>query len=77
MLVTNILCICICDALRDLVPFVRFKKREKYPWRSVTSTKVVSSSRQVSVFFGHCHEISVDEIISHQQKFHGSDQRKH
>ena len=30
----------ICDALRDLVPFVQFKKREKYPWRSVTfSTK--------------------------------------
>ena len=30
----------ICDALRDLVPFVLFKKREKYPWRSVTSSKV-------------------------------------
>ena len=28
------------DALRDLVPFVQFKKREKHPWRSVTfSTK--------------------------------------
>ena len=26
----------ICDALRDLVPFVQFKKREKYPWISVT-----------------------------------------
>ena len=26
----------ICDALRDLVPFVQFKKREKYPGRSVT-----------------------------------------
>ena len=25
----------ICDALRDLVPFVQFKKREKHPWRSV------------------------------------------
>ena len=23
------------DALSDLVPFVQFKKREKYPWRSV------------------------------------------
>ena len=30
----------ICDALRDLVPFVQFKKREKYPWRSVTFSKV-------------------------------------
>ena len=25
----------IYDALRDLVPFVQFKKREKHPWRSV------------------------------------------
>ena len=24
----------ICDALRDLVPFVQFKKRQKHPWRS-------------------------------------------
>ena len=29
-----------CDALRDLVPFVQFKKREKYPWRSATFSKV-------------------------------------
>ena len=26
----------ICDALRDLVPFVQFKKGEKQPWRSVS-----------------------------------------
>ena len=25
----------ICDALRDLVPYVQFKKREKHPWRNV------------------------------------------
>ena len=30
----------ICDALRDLVPFVQFKKREKHPWRSVNFSKV-------------------------------------
>ena len=30
----------VCDALRDLVPFVQFKKREKHPWRSVTFSKV-------------------------------------
>ena len=23
----------ICDALRNLVQFVQFKKREKHPWR--------------------------------------------
>ena len=28
----------ICDALRDLVAFVRLKKREKHPWRSVDLT---------------------------------------
>ena len=28
------------DVLRDLVPFVQFKKREKHPWRSVTFSKV-------------------------------------
>ena len=26
--------------LRDLVPFVQFKKREKHPWRSVTFSKI-------------------------------------
>ena len=26
----------ICEALRNLVPFVQFKKHEKHPWRSVT-----------------------------------------
>ena len=31
----------ICDALRDLVPFVQFKNFEKQPWRNVTFSKVV------------------------------------
>ena len=30
-----------CDFLRDLVPFVQFKKREKHQSRSVTLSKVV------------------------------------
>ena len=29
------ICEQICGALRDLVPFAQFKKREKHPWRSV------------------------------------------
>ena len=33
---------CICNALRDLVPFAQFKKREKHPWRSVTFRKVAA-----------------------------------
>ena len=30
----------ICGALRDLVPFVQFKKREKHPWKSVNFSKI-------------------------------------
>ena len=26
----------ICNALRDLLPFVQFEKQEKHPWRNVT-----------------------------------------
>ena len=29
-----------CGALRYLVPFEQFKKREKHPWRSVSFSKV-------------------------------------
>ena len=29
-----------CDALRNLVPLVQFKKREKHPWRNVSFSKV-------------------------------------
>ena len=34
----------ICGALRDLVPFVQVKKREKHPWRSVTFRNIYFSS---------------------------------
>ena len=30
----------MCDAWRDLVPIVQFKKREKHPEKNVTSSKV-------------------------------------
>ena len=33
-----------CDAMRDLVPFVQFKKREKHPWISVTFSKIAGFS---------------------------------
>ena len=29
-----------CNALRDLVTFAQYKKREKHPWRGVTFSKV-------------------------------------
>ena len=34
----------ICGALRDLVPFVQFKKREKHPWRSVNFSSKINNS---------------------------------
>ena len=36
----------ICGALRDLVPFAQFKKREKHPWRSVNFSKVAGWSEK-------------------------------
>ena len=35
-----LLLLSIFDVLRDLVPFVQFKKRKKHPWRSITFNKV-------------------------------------
>ena len=37
----------ICGTLRDLVPFVQFKKHEKHPWRSVNFSKVAGFSLQL------------------------------
>ena len=33
-----------CGAVRDLIQFAQFKKREKHPWRSVTFSKVAGWS---------------------------------
>ena len=44
----------ICDALRDLVLFVQFKKREKHPWRSVNfSTKSNTPPWVISRFLNY------------------------
>ena len=37
----------ICGALRDLVPFVQFKKCEKHLWRKVTFNEVAGFSLQL------------------------------
>ena len=37
----------ICGALRDLVAFVLFKKREKHPWKGVNFSKVAGFSLQL------------------------------
>ena len=44
----------ICDALRYLVPFVQFKKREKHPWRSVTFILKVTLLRGCFSRFLNC-----------------------
>ena len=47
----------ICDALRDLVPFAQFKKREKHPQRSVTFSKVAGLT-------SHLHNTRNSEVIA-------------
>ena len=37
----------ICDALHDLFPYIQFNKRKKYPWRSVTFSKIAGWSLQL------------------------------
>ena len=46
-----------CGALRDLVPFVKFKKREKHPYRNVNFSKVAgfqSATLLKLTFFHGC-----------------------
>ena len=45
----NIISYNMCDSLRDLVPFLQFKKCEKHPWRSVTFS--AKSDTPLWVFF--------------------------
>ena len=42
------------DALRDLVPFMQFKKREKYTWRSVTFKLQTKTPSRVFLGFLNC-----------------------
>ena len=37
----------MCGPLRDLVPFVEFKKREKHSWRSVNLSKAAGFSMEL------------------------------
>ena len=50
----------ICGALRDLVPFVQFKKREKHPWRSVNSSKV---NNKLTILFSETSEIYLKVLL--------------
>ena len=39
----------ICDALRDLVRFAQFEKREKHAWKSVTFNKITGNFTKSSI----------------------------
>ena len=41
----------IYDALRDLVPFVQFKKREKHPWRMLLLVELQCKIPMVECYF--------------------------
>ena len=41
----------IYDALRDLLPFLQFKKREKHPWRAVAFSNFTKINTPLWVFF--------------------------
>ena len=40
--------------MRDLVPFAKFKKREKHPWRCVTFSKIETPSWVFFTVFFNC-----------------------
>ena len=51
----------ICGALRILLPFVQFSKREKHPWRSVTFSKVAGctkSRKALNIVYCNSHLVS-------------------
>ena len=61
----------ICDAQRDLVPFVKFKELEKHLWMGVTFSKVkgnfTTSSSPPLVFF---HVFCIIQIVPNCGKHH-------
>ena len=55
-------------ALRDLVPFEQFKKREKHPWKSVTFSKVLLKATLLCGYFSrflNCAHGIKSRIASH------------
>ena len=43
---------CICDVLRDLVPFAQFKKCEKHPWRNESCRLSPATLLKVALLHG-------------------------
>ena len=58
----NSILVNICDALRDLVPFVQFKKREKHLWKSVDFSKLQAEAcKRVVTLEQHRVEMGLEE----------------
>ena len=54
-----------CDVLHDLVPFVKFKKREMHAWRSVTFGLV-----KVTLPHGYFHVFKIVQMVPNCAKHH-------
>ena len=53
-----------CDALRDLVPILQIKEREKHPWRSVIFSKIANSS------MGVFHVFRIVQMAPNRARYH-------
>ena len=59
----------ICDAVRDLVPFVQFKERDKHPRRTATFSKVAGQMH-------HFHQVTTALDQSRNGNFFRDCQKK-
>ena len=60
------------DALRDLVPFVQSKRREKHLGRSVTFSKVAkfATLQKLTLFSGCLHVFKIIQMVPNRAKHH-------
>ena len=59
---------CMWDALLDLVRYVQFKKREKYPWRKDTFSK--NEGLRKGGFMGVFHVFQIVRMVPNCAKRH-------
>ena len=57
-----------CDALRDFVQFVQFKKREKHPWKSVNFSKLGGLSLKQHSLMGVFHIFKIVQMVPNRAK---------
>ena len=55
----------ICEALPDLIPFVKFKKHEKHSWGSPTFSKAAGFSHMCFSRFLNCENGAKTGKITH------------